>query len=871
MTTSDTVGTPETQEQRWASQSFGATANTLIVRVKMQADWHVGSGQGIPGGIDRLIQRDHRDLPFVPGKTLTGVWRDGCELAARALDSGKDDGPWHDCLDVLFGDEPTRPTRPRRQTCGKDQGPGAAAVSIRSAHLPDALVAHLMGEDSGRRLLREALTVVRPGVRIARASGAAMSKNLRFVEMARGGLTLYAAVTLELPDDQREAALALLTAGALMVEGLGANRRRGAGRCEIALLPEPEQVRAIDWLRKTDELPSRLNGDAGACAGSEQNQTAGQNPPPPEDGPAGETEAPSSTVAWFDVAFELDQPVSAPTRVVGNVGKGLDFVPGTNLLAWLASKTRVDLKPMIAAGTLRVLPLTPDVAGERGLPIPFALEAKKMGDGLRTPSGVVNRLRQTAAVSGPAQQRKQLRDGYVSGGDPSKQIMPHHETTPMILQTHNTVDEDTQKPTSAVGGVYSYEAIAAGTRLRTRIAVPNQAFAAFRSALAVGTVVPLGRSRKDTYGAARVIAVDGKDTTPQPGTEAAGGQLAVWCLSDVLLRDEALRPDPTVKRLRMTLAEALGAKLEPVEGKAMIRTRRLDGWQARWGLARPSLIGIAAGSCALFKIEGTMPTNEKIRKVMANGLGERRAEGYGDIWINPPLLDPADFKGWQAYQEDDKPAVGGDQAFALAGDTLDLAQRIEQEAWRRAIEKHAKVIVADREWRKKCLGWTICGQGLDAKSKPNTSQLGTVRRLLLGLPKTATGEADHNPVIAWMDGWPNADGNVQPGHVKPQEKGKDNWANERINKLRAMVSDPDTVWSDGGLGEEFAPPLLSGRPLAEVQADQWRHAVRALLLGAIRAHKRDLDTERGKQSGKSDTANTFEDQTGREDADGPRD
>lgn len=427
----------------------------------------------------------------------------------------------------------------------------------------------------------------------------------------------------------------------------------------------------------------------------------------------------------------------------------------------------------------------------------------------------------------------------------------------MVLQTHNTVDEQAQKPTTAVGGVYSYKAIAAGTRLRTRIGAPTEVMAKFEANLEPGTLIPLGRSRKDSYGGARVVAVSRGDRRLEPNPPAPNKRLTVWCLSDVLLRDERLRPDPSVRGLGRELGTALGVTLRPVDRKAMIRTRRLDGWQASWGLPRPSLIGIAAGSCAVFEVEEGTVDPGKVREVMDQGLGERRAEGYGDVWINPPLLALESHKDWVSLDGKKPEADGGDQSLtSLTGETLCLAKTIETEAWRRAIEQRAAVLVSDQDWRKAKLGWEIKRENGDTKSKPNTSQLGTIRRLLLGLPKTATENPAKNPVIAWMDGPPADEGNGPRSHVSPQEK--DKWTEEQIGRLRSLVSEASTVWTDRGLGETWgAPPIISGRSLSEVQAEHWRHAVRAVLLAAIRAHKRDLDAVR-KQSTRSDAPSTQE-------------
>lgn len=46
--------------------------------------WHAGSGESSLS-IDRLIQRDARGWPFIPGSTLKGMVRENCEKLSRTL------------------------------------------------------------------------------------------------------------------------------------------------------------------------------------------------------------------------------------------------------------------------------------------------------------------------------------------------------------------------------------------------------------------------------------------------------------------------------------------------------------------------------------------------------------------------------------------------------------------------------------------------------------------------------------------------------------------------------------------------------------------------------------------------------------------
>lgn len=77
----------------------------FILDITMLSDWHIGNGAGRVGDIDSLVQRDYHGLPYIPAKTLTGIWRDACELVATGLDNGIP-ATWTQWVIYLFGDQP---------------------------------------------------------------------------------------------------------------------------------------------------------------------------------------------------------------------------------------------------------------------------------------------------------------------------------------------------------------------------------------------------------------------------------------------------------------------------------------------------------------------------------------------------------------------------------------------------------------------------------------------------------------------------------------------------------------------------------------------------------------------------------------------
>lgn len=822
-----------------------ATAASFTATLTMVSDWHIGTGAGIPGSVDRVIVRDDRGLPMVPAKSLTGVWRDACELVARGLDDGADGG-WCRLLETVFGDQPAL----REQALGEPPLP--AALSVRPARLPEGLRAALAPEAAAP--FRDALTFVKPGVGIDPDSGRALTRSLRMEEVARRGAVLTAPCTLDLPEADpalRDAAAALLIAGAALMDRIGGKRRRGHGRCRLDIDLAPGFALA-DWLetapdgdaiallidrgapgRGPSEAPDDETGSGAARTGN-----AGPAMPSLADTGAGQD--------WTAVAVtvRLDTPLSVPSRVAGNVNESMEVVPGTYLLPLLARLGAAhDLGRAIREDAVRVTPLTPAVDGRPGLPVPFALHIDKAGGALDRPGTAYNLLAQDRPATG---QVKPLREGFVAHGGPG--TLPAYAKARKVLHAHNTVEDEAQRPSERVGGLYSVEAIPAGTELRGEIRLRADLLAGLPAGWVEtlcsdldGRALRLGRSKKDDYGAATIVAAE---RLPEPPPQAwsmpdDGRLLYVWCLSDVLLHGKALRPQPTVEALRAALEAALGDGIElkmhtPADRQiaAAVRPRRLETWQVRWSLPRPSLIGLAAGSCAVFELKGDPPSPERLAAVAAAGLGERRAEGFGMIALNPPLLTeplpkalPAETDG---AADGAAAADGGDEAAPAGVGPVPqtdhghaFARRLEIEAWRSAIRREARRAADDAGVRKDQLGF-------GGDSPPSPSQIGRLRMVVRRLHGGAEGTGLAGQ---WLD-WAHK--------TTERDRGWDRKALDAIAGLIRPGNGPEDhlIWSVLGLADENALPALTEGGPAAVRSELWAEAVRAFVEAAAHAHSR---------------------------------
>lgn len=784
-----------------SSKSPGAALTPksfFTVTIKMLSDWHIGSGAGRTGDVDRLVQRDKDDLPYIPAKTLTGIWRDACELVAWGLDNGQlEDGrdrpSWQKWVNYLFGDQPALAQGVR------ENKPREAALSIRSAHLPEPLIKALNEKPN----LKEFITFIKPGIAIDPKSGCAKEDYLRFEEMVRSGAELKAACELHLPteSEQQKAAYALLLAGAKIIERLGGKRRRGAGQCQVTV--ENNIAPWINWI--------------------EANPTPPPIPPTLEEGAILIAGQPIAEDAWVNLKLKITakSPVIIRTRTVGNVVETLDYIPGTYLLR-LIHRRLGNLSPefnrAIAHGDIIVTNATVEINEAPGRPVPLALFSEKLGGGLDK-GKVYNRLREPE----PANQLKGERAGYIGS---LNGFLPEFKKVDLTVATHNIVEDDRQCPTKDIGGVYSYQAIEPGTilqaelRLRQGLITLNKQNSSWWTGLQ--SDYRIGQSKKDDYGLVSVEVLE-KPSSVSQTLKIEGSELVVWLLSDVLIRDERLRPTTSIKDFAKQLGDMLGVTLTEKEAKnntlsLVIRQHRIDSWQVRWGLPRPSLVGLKAGSCIVFTVDRSI-NSQRLAQVQASGIGERRAEGYGQLCFNDPVLT-SDISKLTINEKVNQSTKSNHSSLIPKSDrSFDYARIIEEAAWRETLRRAALRVASNKHSRKVELG-------IDPQVQTN-SQLGSLRSLI------ATLKVDRNngriiyhteQVIRWLDNL----------------TAKDKWTQQSRDQIRVLVNTPDQIWNI--LQLPFSKLILTQTGEQDLKAELWSEAVHTLIDACIRAHTRENES-----------------------------
>ncbi|MBF9129149.1 hypothetical protein I0C86_09180 [Plantactinospora sp. S1510] len=753
---------------------------TFEITLDFLSDWHIGTGHGRLGTIDAEVRRDADDLPFVPAKTLVGVWRDACETVAETFDRTAHGDAWQAWITWLFGSQAAHRDDP---TARAGLPPVPAALRLTPARAPAWLRAAVRSRpapaqaETRNRIsaLAQAAVVLRPGVTIDDETGTATDRLLRVEERAIRGSRLHSQVSVALPSSvgslapdtppvSPEALPApaelLLRAGARLVEAVGGKRNRGSGRVVVVLPGARVDTTAVHPTVTDPRLVEMLFAGV-------------PKPPPPPPAPSGVAEVHSYDRLYphrrrtVRVVLRVVTPVVAAEEVVGNVILSRDVIPGTALLRTILSRaapTSARTEPRhgrIGLGDISVGDAVPAVAGRRdptsvtpARPVPTVWRRSDKGRG----KTVYNML----TVDAERDDRAKSMSGWIaSNGAGWRHVEPV-----MTVSTHAVVDDEARRPTVASGGVYTYLGIAPDTLLCTDVVLPVGVLLR----LDRGERLRFGRSRKDDFGLVEVVSVADAPPAPTP-PDLGTGVLRVWCVSDVLLRDERLAPDPSPQ----ALARALSAALTPASfavdaAETVSAATRREGFGVAWGRPRSSQVAMRAGSVVTLAVTGSVDP-DRLAELERDGVGERTAEGYGRIRFNPPELAA---ERPSVNFSDGPPVPGSGASDGRATGPADLADGptepvhpLEINAWRRAIRR------ASAEMKP---GDLI--RGID-RLAGNRAQLGSLRAQLERL--TLPGGQDM--VRHWIEG------------TRAVPARNEAWSTHVLNDLvLLLLDDPDRIW-----------------------------------------------------------------------------
>lgn len=410
-------------------------------------------------------------------------------------------------------------------------------------------------------------------------------------------------------------------------------------------------------------------------------------------------------------ALELLEPLMA-TGLEGdpNSNVTLDYIPGSVIRGalighYLNDKSKRELafdgneRELFFDGSVRYLNAYPlirlSLDEVRSLPTPLSLYAKKGAE----PGATVHDL-----------SYQSLKDAF--GDEQSKQVsLPffHIEGQEVFflkpmhrLAIHAQRERRHGRSVQGDGAVFRYDALAAGTRFGGVILAKNDSSIGKLESLLKETQLNLGGSRTAGYGGVRVQGISVIDNwneaaLPQGLAEIAKGRrFTITLLSHTIVRNENGQhcAELSLIDLRRVLGDIAPARGEHDStggdfNATFKQSEIVGGFNRKWGLPLPQTLALKAGSVFSFEANDGI-TKGKVEELIAEGIGERRVEGFGRVAVNlnqQPTLEWLELKKPRAVEP-----------YAIERNSLSaaLAERMLERLIRRKLDLKLIEKVANR-------------------------------------------------------------------------------------------------------------------------------------------------------------------------------
>ncbi|MEM8535486.1 MAG: hypothetical protein AAGF95_31940 [Chloroflexota bacterium] len=375
----------------------------------------------------------------------------------------------------------------------------------------------------------------------------------------------------------------------------------------------------------------------------------------------------------------LRQPLLA-TSLQGepNSSVSFDYIPGSLIRGlfiqrYLKSPDTTD--PLLGRGKdlffngcvryLNAYPATTDQ--QRSLPTPASLRIRKGAQLDKKASQVIYH---TGHATWNAERRRAAEDNerlnpvthpFCALHTPGARITFYKPERTLAMHTQRNRQKG--RATNDEGELFRYDALAAGQAFRGAILIDvrDEDTTLIKTITELGTITNewLGRSRSANYGqvdfALEDQTLDWQEVAfrSRPSSEESSYQYTLTLLSDMFLRDEQgqIIGAPDRDTFHTTLERYLGAldkTKQPVVIKEIVWSRTFvantihGGFNRAWQLPLIQTHALTAGSMITFTTENELP-EDAITLLATQGLGERRAEGFGRVVMNWDI--PEKLKG----------------------------------------------------------------------------------------------------------------------------------------------------------------------------------------------------------------------------------
>lgn len=655
-----------------------------IIEVELLSETVFGGDGSVLGTADIEIQTDERGLPYLAGRTLKGLIREQAEWYSSFL-------PPEEQLD-----------REILRLFGKPWEDNHESLRFGNAKLSDAIYELVSKHNIGAGEMLNAVTNVRSMTSIDE-SGKAAAGTLRQARVMKPGFVLYAPVfaNTELSETERQ----LLEKAVKLVRHVGVMRNRGKGevRCRLK------------W----------INNRSGS------------------DGSAGEG-------PYYELTIYAHEPLKI-SQVLGtsDSSHALNSIPGHVLRgalvqAYLQStgKSPAELETEEIFDPRKVQFWNGYLAlnGKRGLPFAQHLfESKQEAKESKKQRSIY-----------PALDKEYF--GRIRHESPvriSRDVMTMERDVLLAAKVrkssalHLSLLEDARRA-GRLGEyrtrIYRYEALDSGQMFKAVVFAPVQTEFARWLASRKTLTLWLGGARNSGYGRVSVT-IEAMRESPER-IEALPlkptGELYVLAVSDWIIRDRNGRLCSALDA--GWLGEQLGVDLEPED--QVVGTQLTGGFISQWQAYQPSYSAVQAGSIYKYRVLSGTLDEERVRRLMEQGVGARVNEGFGRLIL---------FTDWPyTRMEDHEPVSAGfEPGKIVRGDTSSDRAQIER------IKRNLADMRLQAVTRERVAGWVREVHG----GRINSSKWGTLWQISSEiLAEIGNGRSrPESAVKRWERFWENMD------------------------------------------------------------------------------------------------------------------
>lgn len=210
------------------------------------------------------------------------------------------------------------------------------------------------------------------------------------------------------------------------------------------------------------------------------------------------------------------------------------------------------------------------------------------------------------------------------------------------INIHNQRDRSKGRSNKEQGEIFRYDAIDADQTFQSVVLCEtDEIYDEILKRLESKEDIWLGGSQSAGYGHCKIRNVQPRDdnwneVSIPVAKRTSQDNLVITLLSNVILRDKHGQPVANPNLVKCEIEKILGIANLPKplpEAKPIYAgSENIGGFNRKWGLPLPQVPALSMGS--VFVFEGYSLTEEQIKLLESQGIGERRVDGFGRVAVN---------------------------------------------------------------------------------------------------------------------------------------------------------------------------------------------------------------------------------------------